>query len=89
MNRCAIALWVGAICLIAAQCVITYVTLNAEWGLAHDAIPTPSPLRSALLISSVFSPLIQGLIIAGSMVGLGALVELVDQIRWNALHRGA
>jgi hypothetical protein len=40
-----------------------------------------------LLVALLFEAFRQSIFAAGVLAGLGVLIELMDQIRWDALHR--
>lgn len=72
-NIWAKVLWVGA-ALVAAAHAIYWI----EYGREHVELTT-FKLLSDFLRYTAFD--------AGMLAGLGALIDLVDQVRWDLLHK--
>jgi hypothetical protein len=73
-SRWAIAMWVAAGLYVFALAV-RILGVNGAY-IAHGG-----------LISLIWEMFGSGALSVGTLSGLGALIELVDQIRWDAAHR--
>jgi hypothetical protein len=84
LNRIALFIWIVAAFVAISQII-------AEPFFHFRAYEVAPELRDPAAYYAVtmwyFAEIRSGLISAALLVGAGALVELVDQIRWNALYR--
>lgn len=71
-SQWAVVLWIAAAIVAAAHAFYW-----ADYGRTHDAGPL-FEVVGGFVRATVFP--------VALLAGLGALIELVDQIRWNALH---
>ena len=81
INRVAIALWVLA--------VLTHASEAASWAYMRQILQeATSQPGQAYYVVGHFWPMIRASALAATLLAaFGYLIELIDQIRWNALHR--
>ena len=77
LNKVALAIWVLAVAQLATQGWF----FVGSYFLNDPALPGSMFRFLAVTWTFVHS----GFVAAGELVALGAIIELVDQIRWNAL----
>jgi hypothetical protein len=84
VNRVALFIWAVALFVAVTQLIaepsIHYYTYQAAPELRE-------PIARYTVMAWYFGEIRAGLISAALLIGSGTLVELIDQIRWNALHR--
>jgi hypothetical protein len=81
INRVAIALWVLAVLTLASEA--------ASWAYRRQILQeaTSQPGQTYYVVGH-FWPMIRASALAATLLAaFGYLIELIDQIRWNALHR--
>jgi hypothetical protein len=82
VNKFSLALWAGAIIFPLIELWIIY------YGALHpeplSGIQAPSPL-GALALTWRYIP--RDAVLGLQLAALGVIIELVDQIRWNAMRR--
>lgn len=81
INKFAVALWVLAVALILGTAFNEY---GVQQLYAHRAEQDVSLYE---VVGSGWRLVTGGIAAAAQIAGLGVLIELVDQIRWNALNR--
>ncbi len=83
VNRVALFIWAVAafvaITQLIAEPYLHYYTYQAAPELRE-------PIARYMVIAWYFGEIRAGLVSAALLIGAGTLVELIDQIRWNALH---
>jgi len=79
INKIAVAIWIVAGVLFLGD---TYSFLRLREVMAHYTQPDAS-----LLPSQLWSIVHSGLFTLAFLVGVGIIIELVDQIRWHAQNR--
>lgn len=79
VNRVALALWFVAAILIIGDLATAITNLISEAREAGVAIYGVG----AMELSRVWPIVAHALISGGQLVGIGVLIEIVDQIRWN------
>lgn len=81
VNKFALFLWVLAVLVLAAQAAqyFTMMTSAREMAMHGDHIDLVGGAIEKLVLT--------GLLAAAQLASFGVLIELVDQIRWNALRR--
>jgi hypothetical protein len=81
INRVAIMLWVLAVLTLASEAA----SLAYMRQILQEATSQPGQTYYAV---GYFWPMIRGSVLAAILLAVfGYLIELIDQIRWNALHR--
>ena len=73
----------GAIFLVGSVPTSLAIHDFAQQVAAAQGAGVAKPMASLNILSEVRSAFLYG----GQLIGIGVLIELVDQIRWNALQR--
>jgi len=87
INPVAVAFWCVATVFIVGDVPISLAIRNLA-QLAGDSSAShaaSAQLVSAVTVVNVWSETRAALLGGGQLAGIGVLIELVDQIRWNAL----
>lgn len=81
VNKFAVALWVLA--------AIVLLSEAASYRALSDSMKEMASFGGRLYVIEgvIWNALRMGLLSSAQLAGLGVIIELVDQIRWNALHR--
>ena len=81
INKFAVALWVFAMLVVVTN-ITSYVSIvsTLEGFATGDA-------KFYDLGGGLWQILQGGVVLAVQLVSLGVIIELIDQIRWNALHK--
>jgi hypothetical protein len=83
MNLIALVFWCLAVVFVVADVPVTLAIRSAVRAVLQG---TPDPrMASAAFLINAWSETRSALLAGGESAGLGVLIELVDQIRWNAL----
>jgi hypothetical protein len=80
VDRFAIALWVLAV-------VVILGTAFSEYSVQFYVQRAEPNITLYEVVGSAWRLVSAGIATAALIAGLGVLIELVDQIRWNALNR--
>jgi len=81
INKFAVALWVLAIVVFIVQFASFFSVTQTLRHLGPQG-------GSTLIVEGGFSKIaLSGLMAAAQLSALGVIIELIDQIRWNALPR--
>ena len=81
INKVALVLWVIAVLVAAAEMGSLVLLRQSMAGLASQAGET------YLVVNSLWAVLRGAVLSSSQLVALGVIIELVDQIRWNALQQ--
>jgi hypothetical protein len=80
----AVAFWiVGAVFLIGD----VPIALSIRDFASHATFDGGAHVAHAVTLMNVWSETRSAFLYGGQLIGIGVLIELVDQIRWNGLHR--
>lgn len=80
INKFAVALWVLAVLVLLAEA--------GQYGSIIEAMKKFAGQESTQLVEgSLWRFLVSGVLSAAQLAAFGIVIELVDQIRWNALQR--
>ena len=81
INKFAVALWVLAVVVIAAEAMqfVTAVESAKQLAAQDDHLYLVAGATEKILLA--------GLLAAAQLSAFGVIIELIDQIRWNALQR--
>ena len=78
INKFAIVLWISAALVAVSNLAEIYFALDGMSSLARQAGEAPLAFRGFFsAISGTITPV-------AMLIGIAALIEIVDQIRWNA-----
>lgn len=80
VNKFAVALWIAA--------VLVFVAVSTQFlAMYQSASEMAGRGETIYIVAHVWSTLISGIGAPVQLAALGVIIELVDQIRWNALQR--
>lgn len=82
--------WVAAaFWMIGATFLISDVpiALSIRDFASHATFDGGAKVARAVTLMNVWSETRSAFLYGGQLIGIGVLIELVDQIRWNGLHR--
>jgi hypothetical protein len=83
LNRFALTLWLLAVVVIVLDAGALFLTREAMKQLAA----TRQDTETFYVVAHFGKTLLEELGTVAMLAGLGVIVELLDQIRWNALQR--
>jgi hypothetical protein len=82
INKFALALWIVAAVLVLADIPMVIALKQAILNNRY-----PDGVQYPVLWSSIWTEARWALFYGMQLAGLGVLIEIADQIRWNALNR--
>jgi hypothetical protein len=79
VNRFAVALWVLA--------VLVLVAMTGEYFSIFSATSELAQRDTVYVVGHFWKFFLRGVVSAARLASLGVIIELIDQIRWNALQK--